>query len=187
MEMSQAAANWHQSVSAWVYTALTLVLVIVVFRQLAGLRRQVRSAVLQGIWTSWIQIDQWFVEHHDLRPFFYEVKHDLDERTPKSVRSRIPAACEMLLDCYAHIFSQRNALEPHDFARLGSYMRKTYADAPVFKRFTDSAESWYDPAFIQYLRGDAPGGNGCGAEEEEDPSVSADRPAAGLAHVRRTA
>lgn len=38
MEMSQAAPNRQECVSAWVYTALTPVLVIVVVRQLAGLR-----------------------------------------------------------------------------------------------------------------------------------------------------
>ena len=43
MEISQAAPNRQECVSAWVYTALTPVLVIVVFRQLAGLRRGIRG------------------------------------------------------------------------------------------------------------------------------------------------
>ena len=58
---------------------LSLFALSAVVWQLDGLREQMRSTALQGIWTTWIDIDKSFMEHHSLRPFYYKPNFDLKE------------------------------------------------------------------------------------------------------------
>jgi hypothetical protein len=151
--MSQETANLYLVWSSWAYTLLTGAMVVVVFFQLKNLGKQVRSSALQGIWTTWIEIDRWFVDNHDLRPFFYVANHDEDAETNAQVRAKLKSTSEMLLDCYANIYAQRDTMERGEFERLSNYMRKVYREQPVFRRFVDNdASAWYDPSFIGHLR-----------------------------------
>jgi hypothetical protein len=150
--METDLANLHQVWSSWAYTALTGLMVVVLYFQLNGLKNQVRSTALQGIWTTWIEIDRWFVSESELRPFFYVHGYDTDAAKHGQ---KLEAACEMLLDCYAHIFAQRHVMR-RDFEPLSRYMREVYKEQPVFRRFTESAASWYDPKFVSFLRNAGP-------------------------------
>jgi hypothetical protein len=151
---NSAAAEWQQAYAGWVSGILSLFALSAVVWQLDGLREQMRSTALQGIWTTWIDIDKWFMEHHSLRPFYYEPNFDLNGISKPPTETELDCASETLLDCYAHIFAQRPALGEDDYKALTRYMRGVYANQPVFRRFVDNkAKDWYDEKFIHFLQG----------------------------------
>ena len=100
-----AYAAWVGAIGTWVASVVVIVSVFILRAQLRDARRLMRSAAAQGSYAVWIGVDQFFVQHTDLRPFFYEGR-TLDGSSEDTLRRRVQAAAEMMSDCMANVFHQ---------------------------------------------------------------------------------
>jgi len=96
--------------------------------------------------------DKFFVEHPELRPYFYHAK-DLDPQADDLTRWRVEAAAEMLLDCFTNIYRQFEHMGFEGFESYGRFMQVMHRDQPCFRRLADEHAEWLDAAFVKHLRG----------------------------------
>jgi hypothetical protein len=133
--------------------ALIIVSLLFIRRQITKAQRVIDSTAFQGISTVWIDIDKFFVEHPELRPYFYHGQ-DLAPEADQRTAWQVEAAAEMLLDCFTNVYHQFAHMEFKGFASYGRFMQMMYRDQPCFRRLADQHVGWLDDPFVTYLRGD---------------------------------
>lgn len=141
---------WISAIGTWFSNMLLLVSLIFIWRQIKGVKEQLKSAAFQGIWSIWIEIDKWFVANPTLKPYFY-LRKDVDPNTSEELNMRLESTAEMLLDCFANFYHQRSCMLPEEEEAYKLFMRSVYRDQPYFRRFVDKSKDWYYPRFIEYL------------------------------------
>lgn len=146
-----AYAAWTSAIGTWVGSIVVIVSVFILQRQIRETRRTIESAAIQGAYDVWVGIDQFFVQHPELRPFFYRAK-PMDESLDEASRRKVEAAAEMILDCMANVFHQLPTLGPEEREAYGNFLKDRYQTQPALKQFVDEYEHWYPNTFIGFLR-----------------------------------
>lgn len=143
-------ANWISAIANLLSSLCFLTSLIFIWRQIRGLRQQLRNSAVHGYWSVWIEIDKWFVTNTALKPYFYHAK-DVDEATPDELRLQLDSTAELLLDCYADMYHQREVMSPEEEFVFQNFMRNSYHYQPFFHRFVEEHRRWYSPNFVEYL------------------------------------
>jgi hypothetical protein len=146
-----AYAALASAIGTWVASIVVLVSVYILQRQLRETGRTIESASIQGAYVVWVGIDQFFVQHPELRPFFYRAK-PMDNSLDETLQRKVEAAAEMILDCMANVFHQFPNLGPEEREAYGNFLKDRYQTQPAFRQFVDEYERWYPNSFIGFLR-----------------------------------
>ena len=141
------------AIGTWVASIVVIVSVFILRAQLRDARRLMRSASAQRAYAVWVGVDQFFVQHSDLRPFFYEAK-SLEVPIDETLRRRVEAAAEMMSDCMANVFHQLPHFNREEAEAYGNFLKERYRTQPVLKRFVDETARWYPNSFVAFLRSD---------------------------------
>ena len=109
-------------------------------RQSKSLEESIRVQVYQGISSDMLEIDRVFIEHPELRPYFYE-SIELSQDSP--LYKMALSIAEMKLDFYDTVLHQM----PHFLQPLASNwkdgIRYAFALSPVMKTVLDTHKTWY--------------------------------------------
>lgn len=149
---AQLDAAWVSAIGTWVYNVLMLASLTFLWFQLRSIKQQLKSAGFQGIWVLWIEIDKWFVANPSMKPYFYHGK-DINKDVSEETRMKLESTAEMLLDCYANVFHQKDCMSAGEAKAYHKFMRNVYNTQPFFHRFVEDHTQWYLPEFIEYLTG----------------------------------
>ena len=152
MVFLQLDPTWVSAIGTWVYNALMLASVIFLWFQLRSIKQQLKSAGFQGIWVLWIEIDKWFVANPAMKPYFYHAK-DIDKDVSEETQMKLESTAEMLLDCFANVFHQKDCMSPGEGKAYHNFMRSVYDTQPFFRRFVEEHRPWYLPEFMEHLTG----------------------------------
>jgi len=104
------------------------------------------------IYDMMLELDRFFIEHPDLRPYIYDGKtlpDEYAEDTPE--HHRIIAAVEMVLDFMECAYTQFDLMPL--FQRIGwiEYMIEVGRTSPLLREFLDSEREWYMAAFAHLV------------------------------------
>lgn len=77
-------------------------------------RRSLRVTTYSGATELTLQIDRMFLEHPEIRPFFYDPRRPLAEASLGRDRSRVEAAAEYILDILECIWDHRHEYDDDD-------------------------------------------------------------------------
>jgi hypothetical protein len=90
-----------------------------------------------------LDIDRIFVEHPDLRKYFYDNVSVIDERI--NVREQVDSIAELMLDCFECIWDIRATYSPVDRGSWGQYILDMLGTSPAMKRMFDDrvTQDWY--------------------------------------------
>ena len=106
----------------------------------AQTRLQVRDRTLGNV----LALDKVFLDHPELRPYFYEGK-DLDKSDP--LYPKVEAVAEMHLDVFDYLLNYRRQFpeEYHFPEGHGSFIREMLAQSPVMRRRLEKGAAWFSP------------------------------------------
>ena len=146
-----AYATCASALGTWVASVVVLVSVLILRSQLRATRRTIRSASVQGAYALWIGVDQFFVQHPELKAYFYKGKK-LDDSLDDNFRMMVESAAEMILDCMANVYHQLPNLATEEREAYGNFLKERYQTQPAIRQFVDTYRHWYPSGFVTFLR-----------------------------------
>jgi hypothetical protein len=111
--------------------------------------RQLRVQAYQATYESALSIDQFLVEHSDLRQYLYEGKA-LPENDPDELE-RISAAACMLLTFFEHVVGQKNSMSKAKWIGWKNYICDVYKTSPAVQYFLNKKEHWHSEELKELL------------------------------------
>lgn len=130
---------------------ITLVGFVFVAYQLFLLRRSIRSSTYQNVYQMMINIDNFFIENPDLKPYFYEGQI-MEEREGLNY-TKLLSVAEMLIDYFDNVYHQKDCMPRRTFEGFSEFMKDMYRSSPVLQEFLSQRKHWYPQKFIEYLKG----------------------------------
>jgi hypothetical protein len=138
-----------------VISALGFTAVIVSIRtaqaQMANAAAQTRLQVRDRTLSNVLALDRVFLDHPELRPYFYEGK-DLDKSDP--LYPKVEAVAEMHLDVFDYNLNYRlHFPKEYHFAEGNeSFIREMLAHSPVMRRHLEKSAQWFSPELRALLK-----------------------------------
>ena len=111
--------------------------------------RATRSRVSQDLSSLMLQIDAVFVQHPELRRFFYDgkaVSHD-DEIYP-----RVVSLAEMILDLMDNAATQLSRRDKYLWPAWYANLRDLYAQSPCLREHLQQHAAWYSRKLLSLLQ-----------------------------------
>jgi hypothetical protein len=132
----------------------TLIIVVVslwfLWIQIRELRRSIQSSTYQNIYQMIVEIDRYFIENRDIKPYFYYNK-EADSGQPH-LREKLLSIAEMLIDCFDNIYHQKDCMPPSTFDPFSAFMKEIYQDSPILRELLSKREYWYPKRFVDHLK-----------------------------------
>ena len=97
-----------------------------------------------------IEIDRYFVENRDVKPYFYYGKKVNGEQP--HIREKLLSIAEMLIDCFDNIYHQKDCMPPSTFDPFSAFMREIYQNSPILQELLSKREYWYPKKFTDHLK-----------------------------------
>ena len=150
--MPDNTANWAEALEAigtCVGAVGTIGALIFLWLQVRDVSRGIAGSTYQNIYDQMMEIDRFFIEHPELKPYFYP-----DARGKKiEVNSdQLHSTVEMLVDYFDNVYHQQNSMPPHTFWGFSQFMRRVYQHSDVMQIFVREREEWYPADFVKHLR-----------------------------------
>ena len=155
---SWADTNQVQATASVISLILTLAYVVVTLVGFLMLRKQIKQVDLStrgetygDLYTHQHEINNFFIEHPHLRPFFYDDK-ELDPTDTQFENVR--AVTEMMADFSEHVFIQLNNLPEGIRDGWEFYIKHLYRNSPVLRRHLadENNGQWYSHRFKELLQ-----------------------------------
>ena len=146
--LTWADTNQVQATASVLSVVVTLVGFFLLWRQIKRVDLSARGQTHSYLYSHQDSITRFFIDHSDLRPFFYE---NQEFRNIESEKVTIEPVTEMVADFSEHIYLQLPNL-PED-VREGweFYMKNLYNRSPALRtHFTDNG-AWYSEEFIETI------------------------------------
>lgn len=105
-----------------------------------------------NLYLMWFNVDRIFIEHPELRPYFYEYEKANKLATTDEIKKKLDAVSHMILDCFDDVFHHLEHLPPSTTAPWDVFMKDMYKHTPYLKGFLKDNEQWYSQDFIRYLK-----------------------------------
>ena len=160
--MPQAASTLtvHEGLSLAISAAgfvAVIATILLLLRQTRELSRQTshiadsaRADAFDRVQAQMFIIDQLFVTHPELRPYFYEGKPPADDQL---LRQRLLAAAEMVLDVFEVIvLHQKYFVGVWPGGTWEVYMRRVFTHSPVLHDYLDANADWYPTELTEIMR-----------------------------------
>lgn len=154
-------ADWFAAFGTWAGVVVTVLTLFFLWKQLRLLKEQVEdlrdsvhSATYQNVYELMISIDRFFIEHRELKPYFYpattggcHIYVNPDE---------LASAAEMMLDYFDCVYHQRATMPENTFRGFSKFMRSVYEHSAPLKELVNNGgrENWYPRDFIRHLTGE---------------------------------
>jgi hypothetical protein len=132
------------SVATAIYTFYTYVL---------G-RRALQVTTYQGATALALQMDQMFLDHPLLRPYFYDDEPVLAVEADPEMHHRVLAAAEFALDIVECIWDHRKSYEDDDRESWKDWIHDVFQGSPAIRDWYEKNIEWY-PA-LRKLAEEAP-------------------------------
>lgn len=118
--------------------AVTFVVFVV---QAQSMTRSTRASVYQTVAEQMMSIDRLFVEHPELRPYFYGSKPSPSEELD---RERVAATCELFLDFMDNVVGQTRHIPEYLTGPWQEYFQSIASTSPSLREFWRTNRDWYD-------------------------------------------
>jgi len=110
--------------------------------------RATRAQVFQNIASGMIEIDRYFVDHPEYKPYFGGDK-DIDESDPE--HSRVLAIAEWIMDWMDNSCDQGGYISPEPRSSWYCYFRDLMSSSPIMRRFWEENRAWYSEPLRRVL------------------------------------
>ena len=144
-----------QNILLWVQVVAPTVTLLLVAWQIINLRRSIYSSTYQRIYEQMIDIDEFFFNHRELKPFFYpdatgELKKIVDQEgdETKISRDQLTSAVEMMVDFFDSVYHQKRVMPRKTFDGFAEFMREVYEHSTVMQDFITKRKNWYPSDFL---------------------------------------
>ena len=144
-------ADWVQAIGVWVSILIIAVSVWFLWIQIRELRQSIECSTYQSVYQMILDIDKYFIENADLRPYFYYGK-EMDNKNQTHMKEKLISTAEMLIDCFDNVYHQKNSMPSHTFDAFSAFMREIYQNSPVLREVLSMREHWYPRRFVEHLR-----------------------------------
>lgn len=145
---------WN-ALGTWAGPVVTLAGFVLVRNQLRAERRALETQTSWQMYETSINILTVFVEHPEMRPYFYD---NCAAPRAEPLRSRVLATAELLADHMESVVLSRDAVEAKTAPVWVRYMQGIYRRSPVLREFLAEEGYRYADDFLQLLCvADAPG------------------------------
>jgi len=128
---------------------------IFTFNQLRIVNRGVNAQTWQGIIQQGNNISQIFVNHPNLRPYFYNSK-SIDRNDPNF--DAVMSVCELYLDFIDsmqddYVFALPGMAKNGEYRKLWDrYFKEMFASSPALRAYAIEKQHWYSPdMFTAYM------------------------------------
>lgn len=111
--------------------------------------RQLRVQAYQAIYESALSMDQFLIEHSDLRKYLYGRKA-LPDNDPDELE-RVSGAADMLLTFFEHVLGQKNSMSKAKWIGWENYISDVYKTSPAVQYFLNKKEHWYSEELKELL------------------------------------
>lgn len=141
----------------WAGPVVTLAGFLLLRNQMRAERRALETQTSWQMYETSISILTVFVEHPEIRPYFYENR---PAPTEEPLRSRVLATAELVADHMESVVLSQDAVELNTRSVWVRYMQGIYRRSPVLRAFLAPENEGYRYAdvFLDLLRApDAPG------------------------------
>lgn len=123
-------------------------------KQLEDVKTSIQSSTYQNIYQQMIEIDRYFIEHPELKAYFYSTEMKAEMPEDALEQEKLFSIAEMLVDFFDSVYHQKKCMPPKTFSRFSEYMKDMYQNSIVLRKFlTDEREDWYPDNFIEELKG----------------------------------
>jgi hypothetical protein len=128
--------------------AILAATMVVFLLQARYMTRSTRSTVYQTVADQMMSIDRLFVEHPELRQYFYG-----NGLPPAEVldRERVAAATELLVDFMDNVTKQARQIPEYLSGTWEKYFRTIASTSPSLRAFWSEHRDWYDAALQRVL------------------------------------
>lgn len=119
-------------------------------------RRTLRVTTYQGATDLTLQLDQVFIDHPELRPYFYERRQPPESDNNDELRNRVLAAAEYALDIFECIWDHQDTYEENDKDSWRDWINDMFTSAPACRALYVEERDWY-PALQKLAAQNPPG------------------------------
>ncbi|PYS93729.1 MAG: hypothetical protein DMF64_03920 [Acidobacteria bacterium] len=154
--MLNASPEWLTAIGTLIIAALTVISIIILIFQVRDLKKSIHSSTYQHIYELMIQLDKYFIEHPDVKPYFYGGKElkDLEAINPVE-REKLLSIAEMMVDYFDSVYHQEDCMPQGTFPKFKAYIKETYRQSSIIQKFVEEhGEQWYPNDFISDLKGE---------------------------------
>lgn len=102
--------------------------------------RATRAGVYQNVLVQMIDIDLFFIDHPELKPFFYN-NMEISEEHPDY--DRVLSVAEMLVDFIDGVFVLAPSMPEYPWHTWERYFRDLFASSPVLRKYWALYGDWY--------------------------------------------
>ena len=123
-------------------------------QQTEQLNHSVRLETYQRVYDKMLEIDLFFVENPELKPYFYHGK-PVDD---KKQRQKLLCMAETMVDLFYGIYFQRVGMPDKTWEGWARYIQQIVCSSPIIDEYLEAAGGWYEAPFIEMLRNPAKAG-----------------------------
>jgi hypothetical protein len=145
---------WRDRVDHWskiIGATLALIGLFLTWGQLRDNGQALDANTIEQIYSRMHDIDKLFVEHPELKPYFYADMR-LNDRNPlveklglneALVKAQVPALAELICDFFAQALLQLKNLPPGAYEGWRNYFKAVYMRSPELRDYYKANAQWY--------------------------------------------
>jgi len=135
-----------------VASVISLLGILFAISEIRRARRIVDRETDHRIYQMMLDIDQFFIEHPDLRPYLYDgapIPADYPKGSPEY--HRIMATVEMMLDFMECAYTQFELMPIHQRIGWIDYFVEVSETSPLLRQYVQDECDWYMPSFVHII------------------------------------
>lgn len=140
MNAIQALAAISQALVSCIGLPGLVISLLLLWRQSREQTIATRAMIHQNLTTTMIDIDKFFIEHPELKPYFYN-NADIAEHDPDY--ARVQSTAEMFLDFADFVLMHKPEMKNYPWDEWEDYFLEIYAHSPMTRRFWGGKRDWY--------------------------------------------
>ena len=117
---------------------------------LSLLVRQLRVQAYQAIYESILSIDQFMIEHSEVKPYITNGQIIPDD--DPVFKEKVMGSVEMLATFFEHITAQKFWMEESKWGGWKSYMQDVYKNSPAMRDYLHNNAHWHTKELITLLQ-----------------------------------
>ena len=140
--------NWINTNAAGLQAVASCLGVPAVVFSLALLIRQVdqqtvttRATIYQNITSMMLEIDRYFVDNPNFKPYFYE-NAAITDKDPEY--ARVLTIAEMFIDFMDFVLTHKPDMPKYPWDEWAAYFKQVYDHSPALRKFYADHLDWYD-------------------------------------------